>query len=182
MKNPLLIIFLALGFSGFTQPVHQLNENSVGLENFEFTLGKWQFEWYHLDPSSGEFIFDGFSHSHVYLIQDGRTFADDFHMEKKDGAEVSGTTFRSFDPVENKLRMKWMVSGTFSSVDMTGEKIGDELVFFMTEPQEDQYGKYRIRITFYDISRNRYKWKRDFVFEDGTIVEKTTFYVANRVQ
>ena len=77
--------------------------------------------------------------------------------------------------------MKWMVTGTHAETNMKGSKVGDEIVMYITEKQNDQFGTYTIRITFYDIRKDSYKWKQDFLFDNGLVVEKTTFYTATRL-
>lgn len=183
MTKSLLFLITVFCIQGVTttQSSEELeNKLPQELKALEFTLGKWEFNWYHLDPYSGKVVDDGLSYSNVYLIQDGTMYADDFYKKNPDGSEIRGTTFRAYDTKAKKLRMRWMVGGTLNTVDMEGNKEGENIVFYRNDEQNDQFGKYKIRITFYDIEENSYKWKRDFVFNDGTVVEKTTFYVAKR--
>lgn len=183
MKKSILIPICLISQFFFAQAVSNLNENSPKeLKAFEFTLGKWEFNWYHMDPKTREIIDDGVAYSNVYLIQDGLTYADDFYKKNKDGSVVQGTTFRGYDPKAKKLRMCWIMAGSFQPTFMEGNVEGDEVVLLIKGEQNDQFGKYRVRIVFYDITKDSYKWRRDFVFDNGFVVEKTTFYEAKRIK
>lgn len=183
MKKIILFTICLSSIGLLAQRANNLNVNSnLELKAFEFTLGKWEFQWHHIDPQTRKVVDDGISYSNVYLIQDGATYADDFYKKNSDGTEVRGTTFRSYDSNSRKLRMRWMVAGSLNTVDMEGNVDGENIVLYRTDKQDNNFGKYRIRITFYDITKDSYKWKRDFIFDDGTVIEKTTFYEAKRVK
>ncbi|QSE96500.1 hypothetical protein [Fulvivirga lutea] len=154
---------------------------SEGLRPLAFTLGNWEFTWHHLDPQTRKYVDDGKAYSSVTLIHNGLTYADEFYKKNKDGSEIRGTTFRGYDPASKKLKLMWLVAGNLSYSTASGSKEGDNIVLYFDEEQNDQYGNYRVRITFYNITSNSYEWKQDFIYKDGTVVEKTMFYEAKRI-
>lgn len=160
----------------------QSQEVSPELKPFEFTLGKWEFSWYHLDAQTRKYVDDGKAYSTVTLIHNGMTYADEFYKKNADGTETRGTTFRSYDSVSKKLKLVWMTAGNLSTVSATGSQAGEDVVLTFDKEINDQYGNYVVRITFYDIQKDRYKWKQDFMYKDGTIIEKTAFYEARRIE
>lgn len=177
-KRLLIIILCLLHICAFGQS----QEVSPELKPFEFTLGTWEFSWHHLDARTRKYVDDGKAYSTVTLIHDGMTYADEFYKKNADGSEVRGTTFRGYDPVSKKLTLVWMVAGSLSTVSATGSQEGDRVVLTFDKEINDQYGNYLVRITFYDIQKDSYKWKQDFIYKDGTIVEKTSFYEARRIE
>lgn len=175
---------LLLSFGANAQYSEKLNSNAPKeLKNLAFTLGKWEFQWYHLDPNTKENIADGKSYSTVFLIHNGYTYCDDFFSEKQGNTkEVRGTTFRSFDPSANLYTMAWMVSESLMTNHMTGKKEDDKLIFETVETQKDQYGTYKSTITFYNIRKDSYDWKEDRLYDGSVLVKKATFYKAKRIK
>lgn len=176
-KHLLTVVLLLISLCVFGQKQKVSNE----LKPFEFTLGKWEFTWHHLDAQTRKIIDDGKAYSTVTLIHDGMTYADEFYKKNADGTEVKGTTFRGYDPESKKLKLLWMVAGNLSVVSATGMQEGQNVVLTFDKEISDKYGTYLVRITFYEITKESYKWKQDFVYKDGTIVEKTAFYEARRI-
>lgn len=165
----------------FASGYGQLNQAAPReTRQFEFLLGRWHCRTRFLGPDreyhAGQATWTG------YYILDGWAIKDDWVSEQPDGTEFHGFNIRSFNPETKKWDNRWLSQGNLQWKYYEAEKRGDRMVMIGGEGV-DPNGSFVDRNTFYDISENGWKWRKDRSYDGGeTWVEGIGHIEASRMK
>jgi len=131
---------------------------------YAFLVGKWGCKTRFMDaegrPVEGRATWTG------YYILDGWAIQDDWVALRADGTESHGTNIRSFNPQTGKWDNRWLPAGSLQWKYFQAEKVGDTMV--MTGEGTDARGPFIDRNTFYEISADGWRWRKDRSYDGGT--------------
>ncbi len=98
------------------------------------------------------------------------------------GMPVQGINVRTYDSNSNAWSMTWVQNNTLGNKALIeGRKVDDNMVFETKYWEIDPTGNYRNRITFYNITKERFSYHIDTSTDGGkTWIEKTTIIEATR--
>ncbi len=137
------------------------------LAQFDFLVGRWLCEITIRNP-------DGVEERHqatlvARYILDGYVIADEYRQIDSGGTMVRfGATYRSFDPAAGGWVMKWhdALNSTWLDLgpaDLGGVEVRDDTITFKHRYPPDIL----VRITFSNISNDRFTWRADNSTDDG---------------
>ena len=172
IKSILTSIFILVVSVSFGQ-------KTAELDKMKFLIGKWEFDAKSRLPDS-TFQSQVF-YSNVEYIFSKNALKDDFCFKNAEGELVIyGSTIRSFDTKTGKWKMLWYNYNLSFITQMEG--VFDDGKFHFTGKGIDEKGEYIERITFFDISEDRYSWKSDKSYDKGETWLKNYFsYTAKRI-
>lgn len=172
MKNYILILTLFYSSGLVAQQKSEFDKMS-------FLIGNWEFDAKSL-ADDGTYQPQKFL-SKVEYIFGGNALRDDFCFKNQQGDWVIyGSTIRSYDVQAGKWKMLWYNYNLSFVTQMVGSYADGE--FHFTGEGIDEKGKYQERITFYDISKDKYSWKSDKSYDGGKTWLKNFFsYTATRL-
>ncbi len=172
------MILLLFAYQGICQNNDLSQKVPEAMNHYSFLVGSWEFHWKNMQPDKS-IVDGGVSYSKVYPIMSGFAICDDF-LQFNGQNVITGSTIRSYDPTEKKLTMKWVPSGNLIGQDFVGEFENGSLIFWQVGKTKDEYGSYKVRITFYDIGEKQYSWKTDRFYDDGYVLKNVSSYIAYR--
>lgn len=147
---------------------------------FEFIIGKWRCKTRFMTSdgtfSEGEATWIG------RWTLGGWAIKDDWYSKGPDGKDFQGFNIRSFNPRTGKWDNRWLPQVTLQWRYYESEMVGDTMV--MTGGTgEDANGAFTDRNTFYDITDNSWKWRKDRSYDGGqTWNEGVGFIEATRAE
>jgi hypothetical protein len=99
-----------------------------------------------------------------------------------DGKEKHGTNIRTFNPKTRKWDNQWVASGSLQWVYFEAEKVGEAMVMIGGKGT-DPNGDYVDRNTFYEITTDRWRWRKDRSYDGGkSWTEGVGFIEATRAK
>lgn len=147
-------------------------------DKMNFLIGQWEFDANSLNED-GTYQPQKFI-SKVEYIFGGHALRDDFCFKNQQGDLITyGSTIRSYDVQAGKWKMLWYNYNLSFVTQMVGDYKDGE--FHFTGEGTDEKGDYVERISFYNISTDKYSWKSDKSYDGGTTWLKNFFsYTAVR--
>lgn len=131
---------------------------------FAFIIGKWDCKTRFMNPQGehgeGRATWTG------YYILDGWAIQDDWVPAAPGGKALQGTNIRSFNPKTEKWDNRWLPAGSLQWVYYESEQVGETMVMTGGEGR-DSRGEYVDRNTFYEITANGWRWRKDRSYDGG---------------
>jgi hypothetical protein len=142
---------------------------------FSFLVGAWDCTTRFLKPD-GKGYLDGAASWLGYYVLDGWAIQDDWISIQPDGSEFHGTNIRSFNPKTRKWDNRWLPMGSLQWKYYEAEKVKDTMVMIGGEGK-DARGEFVDRNTFYDISADSWRWRKDRSYDGGKTWIKGIGYI-----
>jgi hypothetical protein len=162
--------------SGFGKRNPQAPPETV---QFDFIVGAWDCATRFLKPDASGYV-EGKARWIGYYILDGWAIQDDWIGIRPDGSESHGTNIRSFNQRTGKWDNRWLPAGSLAWKYFESEQKDDTMVMIGGEGT-DARGDFIDRNVFYDISADRWSWRKDRSYDGGaTWKEGVGFIEAKR--
>ena len=146
---------------------------------FAFMVGEWNCTTKSLMPDGKTFT-EGKATWIGYFILGGWAIQDDWISFGPNGQAVHGTNVRSFNPRTREWDNRWLAAGSQQWKYYAATKVGETMVMIGGEGK-DPRGPYIDRNVFYDISADRWRWRKDRSWDGGTTwFEGVSFIEARR--
>jgi hypothetical protein len=146
---------------------------------FSFLIGEWDCTTRSMRPDLSGFV-EGEGRWVGYYILDGWAIQDDWSSPAPGGLRFHGTNIRSFNPRTGKWDNRWLAAGNLQWKYFEAEKQGETMVMTGGEG-ENANGKFIDRNTFYEITDDSWRWRKDRSFDGGeSWFEGVAFIEARR--
>ena len=147
------------------QPFGKMNpQASPEVSEFSFLIGRNDCHEERRDPQTGQWQTPG------KRIWDAAWYMNG-HAVRDWGSTSGGQTanIRIFDPVDGRWKVSYFSSPTYSNGIWQGGLQGADIV--LTRPQKAPNGTDgESRLTFYEIADTSFRWKGEWVAEDGSVI------------
>ncbi len=148
---------------------------------FSFLIGEWA-------CTIRSLSFDGSSYTESsatwigrYAL-DGWAIADEWISPRKGGGSYHGTNIRTFNPKTGKWDNRWVSAPNLQWAYFEAEKVGDTMVM-LGGGGTDPNGSYIDRNTFYEITADAWKWRKDRSYDGGASwIQGVALIEAKRVR
>ncbi|NNE06200.1 MAG: hypothetical protein HKN15_10805 [Xanthomonadales bacterium] len=149
------------------------------LGQYAFIIGKWQCQTRFMGPdgtfNEGQATWTG------HYTLDGWAIKDDWRSTLPNGRPFHGFNIRSFNPQTGKWDNRWLPQYSLQWKYFESEQAGDTMVMIGGEGT-DARGSFVDRNTFYEISENSWRWRKDRSYDGGeTWFEGVGFIEATRI-
>ena len=136
--------------------------------DFDFLEGEWAFTYTAVDPSGSGAIRVSKGRWTGTKAGDGRLLEDEFVFLDAHGRPVAAAlrTFRVYNPTTHLWNYRLVNLATGVWQEGTAERVGDEMHPLQTPPQE-QPAAPMLRIRYYDITKNAFRWISDASLDGG---------------
>ena len=146
---------------------------------YSFLIGEWDCTTKFMRPDGSGYN-EGRAKWTGYYILDGWAVQDHWISYLSNGQEGHGTNVRSFNPQTKKWDNRWLGAGNLQWKYFSSEQQGDTMVMTGGEGR-DPRGEFIDRNTFYDITPNHWRWRKDRSYDGGeTWIEGIGFIEATR--
>jgi hypothetical protein len=144
---------------------------------YSFIIGKWDCKTKFL-TQSGEYSEGHATWTGSYIL-DGWAIQDLWASDRENGTYY-GLNIRSFNPKEGKWDNRWIAQGNLQWKYFQSEMVDDTMVMTGGEGT-DQRGDFVDRNTFYEITEDSWRWRKDRSWDGGeTWFEGVGFIEATR--
>ncbi|MEM9052417.1 MAG: hypothetical protein AAGC47_10230 [Bacteroidota bacterium] len=150
-----------------TEPKQVDSKNFEGIDQFGQFEGAWKMTSHALHQ--GQWVSGWPAYWAWKYSVGGQVIQDYFYQSKDDFPPVvnkdfdtHGFNLRVYDPESDSWNITWIANSGGES-RMIGE-FRDGIIFMKSTAEEDKDW----RILFYDISEDSFKWRQEFLQEDGT--------------
>ena len=113
----------------------------------------------------------------VGWILDGRALQDIWIQASANPNDppFKGTTIRFYDPVKKIWRVTWVSAAAQAQLLLEGRRTGSTIDLWAETP------KGRVKWTFYDIERDRFRWRNEHSSDNGKTWRLKESHVMRRV-
>lgn len=143
---------------------------------FSFLIGDWDCTIHYLKPDGSGYA-EGRARWSGHSILAGWAIQDEWTGYAADGSESHGINVRFYDTRTGKWDNRWLEAGALQWQHFEAEKVGETMVMTGGEG-EDLRGKFLDRNTFYDITPDGWRWRKDRSYDGG----ETWFVGISQIQ
>lgn len=131
---------------------------------YGFLIGEWQCTIRAMQPDRS--FKEGSATWTGRYILDGWAIQDHWISDQPDGSKAHGTNIRSFNPETKEWDNRWLSMGNLQWKYYSSVQQGDTMVMTGGEGSSPN-GDFVDRNTFYDITADGWKWRKDRSFDGG---------------